>query len=288
MLRLLAIDIDGTLLDSRGEIPAAHAQALAIASARGIRVALVTGRSLHFTRHVADALPLPVTLVVNNGALVKTPGGGTALRRPLDRETARAILDGTRAHETSVAVVVDRDPRRDDGPHVLFEHMDWTHPHRRGYYERNQAFIGRAAPLAEALAEDPLEVLFTGFVAPMRAVAEAVRRLPVADRVSVALTEYEHRDFSLVDVNAAGCSKGDTLARWTADIGLTREEVMAVGDNLNDLDMLQFAGIPVVMGNAADALKQHGFHVTASNDEDGLAAAIHRFILAPDGHLTRP
>jgi Cof subfamily protein (haloacid dehalogenase superfamily) len=280
MLRLLAIDIDGTLLDSRGEVPASHAAALAAAGARGVHVALVTGRSLHFTRHVADALPLPVTLVVNNGALVKTPDGATPISRPLDLETARAVIRGTRAHQTSIAVVVDRDGD-DEGPHVLFEHMDWTHPHRRGYFERNEAFIGRVSPLADALTEDPIEVLFTGFVAPMRQVADEVRRLPVSDRVSVAVTEYEHRDFSLVDVNAAGCTKGDTLARWTAALGLTREEVMAVGDNLNDLDMLRFAGTAVVMGNAADALKRHGFHVTGDNDEGGLAAAIDRFVVNP-------
>jgi hypothetical protein len=278
MLKLLAIDIDGTLLDSRGAIPPAHAQALARVAAQGMHVALVTGRSLHFTRHVADALPAPATLVVNNGALVKTPDGATALRRPLPRDIAAAVLEGTLGHQTSLAIVVDRDPRHDEGPQVLFEHMDWTHPHRRGYYARNHAFIARVSPLTEALTEDPLEVLFTGHVAPMREVADLVRRLPVADHVSVAITEYEQRDFALVDVNAAGCSKGDTLARWTATLGILPKEVMAVGDNLNDLDMLQFAGTAVVMGNAADALKRHGFHVTASNDEDGLAVAIDRFI----------
>lgn len=278
MVKLLAIDIDGTLLDSNGTIPPAHARALARVAAQGVHIALVTGRSLHFTRHVADALPAPATLVVNNGALVKTADGETAMRRPLARDTARAVLDGTRQHRTSVAIVVDRDPRHDDSPQVLFDHMDWTHPHRRGYYARNRAFIARVSPLTDALREDPLEVLFTGHIAPMREVAADLRRLPVADRVSVALTEYEHRDFSLVNVNAAGCSKGDTLARWTAGLGLGRDEVMAVGDNLNDLDMLQFAGTAVVMGNASDSLKRHGFHVTASNDDHGLAAAIDRFI----------
>jgi hydroxymethylpyrimidine pyrophosphatase-like HAD family hydrolase len=93
------------------------------------------------------------------------------------------------------------------------------------------------------------------------------------------LTEYELRDFSLVDVNDAGCSKGSTLARWAGTRGVAREEVMAVGDNLNDLEMLEFAGTAVVMGNASPAVQARGFHLTASNDEDGLADAIRRFIL---------
>ena len=113
----------------------------------------------------------------------------------------------------------------------------------------------------------------------MRALVDALRSLPVADQISVAITEYEHRDFSLVDVNAAGCSKGTTLARWAASRSLTSGEIMAVGDNLNDVEMLDFAGVAVVMGNATDALKSRGYYLAASNDEGGLATAIRQHAL---------
>jgi Cof subfamily protein (haloacid dehalogenase superfamily) len=269
-IRLLAIDIDGTLLDSGGRIPQAHRGALADASAQGIAIVLVTGRSYHFTRHIADALSLPLTLIVNNGAVVKHADGVTLMRRVLPRETAAGVLAGTRAFEESVAVVFDRLDERQ----IVFERMDWTHPHRRGYYERNKAFIVEVSPLSDALTEDPIQVMFNGSVAPMRVLAGELRAMPTASQFSVALTEYEHRDFSLLDVNGAGCSKGSTLARWTGACGFTREEVMAVGDNLNDLDMLEFAGTAVVMGNAAESLKARGFHLTGTNDEDGLATAI--------------
>jgi hypothetical protein len=269
-IRLLAIDIDGTLLDSGGRIPEAHHRALADASAQGIAIALVTGRSYHFTRHIADALSLPLTLIVNNGAVVKDADGVTLMRRVLPRQIAAAVLAGTRAFEESVAVVFDRADERQ----IVFERMDWTHPHRRGYYERNKAFIAEVSPLSDALTEDPIQVMFNGSVAPMRALAGELRAMPTASQFSVALTEYEHRDFSLLDVNGAGCSKGSTLARWTVACGFTREEVMAVGDNLNDLDMLEFAGTAVVMGNAAESLKARGFHLTGTNDEEGLATAI--------------
>jgi len=269
-IRLLAIDIDGTLLDSGGRIPEAHHGALAEASAQGIAIALVTGRSYHFTRHVADALSLPLTLIVNNGAVVKHADGVTLMRRVLPRDTAAGGPAGTRAFEESVAVVFDRQDERQ----IVFERMDWTHPHRRGYYERNKAFITEVSPLSDALTEDPIQVMFNGSVAPMRVLAGELRAMPTASEFSVALTEYEHRDFSLLDVNGAGCSKGSTLARWTGACGFTRDEVMAVGDNLNDLDMLEFAGTAVVMGNAAESLKARGFHLTGTNDEEGLATAI--------------
>jgi Cof subfamily protein (haloacid dehalogenase superfamily) len=273
MIRLIAIDIDGTLLDGRGHLPDAHRDAVVEASARGIEIALVTGRSFHFTQAVLERLPVPLTLIVNNGAVVKRKSGETEWRHVLDREAARAILAETQHLEDSVAIVFDRPGERQ----IMFERMDWTHPNRRGYYQKNQAYITAAPPpLADVLTEDPIQVMFNGSVKPMRALVDALRAMPIADRFSVALTEYEARDFSLVDVNGASCSKGTTLAKWVEARGLTPAEVMAIGDNLNDVEMLDFAGVAVVMGNATDAIKSRGYTLTGTNDEGGLAAAIRR------------
>jgi len=275
MIRLLAIDIDGTLLDSRGLLPDVHRDALVDAAARGIEVALVTGRSFHFTQPIVELLPLPLTLICNNGAVVKRKTGETELRHLLSRDAARDILAETRHFEDCVAIVFDRPDERQ----IVFERMDWSHPNRRGYYEKNKAYItAAAAPLADMLTEDPIQVMFNGSVAPMRALAASLRAMAIADRFAVAITEYERRDFSLVDVNGAGCSKGTTLARWVAARGWGRDEVMAVGDNLNDVEMLDFAGTAVVMDNATDALKARGYLRTGSNDEGGLADAIRTLI----------
>jgi Cof subfamily protein (haloacid dehalogenase superfamily) len=274
MIRLIAIDIDGTLLDGRGRLPAAHKDALIDADARGIAIALVTGRSFHFARPVADLLPMPLTLIVNNGAVVKDKSGATELRHVLSREAARQVLQDTRAFEDSVAIVFDR-ATVDHERQIVFARMDWSHPSRRGYFEKNRAFIAAADGLLDdELSDDPIQVMFNGSVAPMRALVDALRAMPIADQFTVALTEYEKRDFSLVDVNGAGCSKGTTLARWVATRGWSRDSVMAVGDNFNDVEMLDFAGAPYLMGNATDALKSRGYRLTASNDEGGLAAAI--------------
>jgi hypothetical protein len=274
MITLLAVDIDGTLLDSRGRMPEAHRDALVEVAARGVEVALVTGRSFHFTRPIAELLPIPLTLIVNNGAVVKDRAGATALRHLLSRSAARLVLEETRTYEDSVAIIFDRPDERQ----IVFERMDWSHPHRRGYYEKNKAFIAEApAPLADMLTEDPIQVMFNGGVAAMRTLTAALRALAAADQYAVAITEYEARDFALVDVNGAGCSKGATLARWAGTRGLGREAVMAVGDNFNDVEMLDFAGVAVVMGNAADALKSRGYRLTASNDEGGLATAVRNY-----------
>ena len=278
MIRLLAIDIDGTLLDSRGRLPDAHRDALVEAATLGVEVALVTGRSFHFTGPVVDLLPIPLTLIVNNGAVVKRKTGETELRHVLTREAARRVLDETRHFEDSVAIVFDRADERQ----IVFERMDWSHPNRRGYYEKNQAFIAAApAPLREMLTEDPIQVMFNGSVEPMRELVASLRALPIADQFSVAITEYTARDFSLVDVNAAGCSKGTTLAAWVERRGWTAAQVAAIGDNFNDIEMLDFAGTAYVMGNATAALQERGYRVTGTNDEGGLAAAIRECLQSP-------
>ena len=271
MIRLLAVDIDGTLLDSRGRLPDAHRDALIDASALGVEVALVTGRSYHFTRPVVDLLPIPLTLMLNNGAVVKGKDGVTERRHVLSRDAARRVIDETQLFDDSVAIVFDRPDERQ----IVFERMDWSHPNRRGYYEKNKAFIAAtASPLRDVLTEDPIQVMFNGSVEPMRALVATLRAMPIADQFSVAITEYVARDFALVDVNAAGCSKGTTLARWVVARGMTPADVMAIGDNLNDVEMLDFAGTAYVMGNATDALKARGYCVTGTNDEEGLSTAI--------------
>jgi hypothetical protein len=278
MIRLLAIDIDGTLLDSRGRLPDAHRDALIDASARGVEVALVTGRSFHFTTAVIERLPIPLTLIVNNGAVVKRRDGTTELRHVLARDAARRILDETGHLEDSVAIVFDRSDERQ----IVFDRMDWSHPNRRGYYEKNKAFIAESpSPLRDMLTEDPIQIMFNGSVEPMRQLVASLRAMPIADRFAVAITEYVPRDFSLVDVNGAGCSKGTTLATWAERRGLTPAEVAAFGDNLNDVEMLDYAGTAYIMGNAIDSLKSRGYRQAASNDEGGLAHAVKACLKGP-------
>ncbi len=110
----------------------------------------------------------------------------------------------------------------------------------------------------------------------MRDLAAALRRRPGFE---VAVTEYVHRDFSLIDITGPGATKGQALAHRAAQLGLDATQVMAVGDNFNDLEMLQFAGTPVVMGNAAGDLKERGWHVTGDQNDAGLAQAIEFFAL---------
>jgi Cof subfamily protein (haloacid dehalogenase superfamily) len=274
MIRLIGIDVDGTLLDSRGQMPPANIDAIHDAVGAGIHVALVTGRSYPFARPIADPLPPSITLIVSNGAVERGMDGSTLARRLLDRGVAHSVLHATRPFRHAAALVFDRDADRQ----VIFETMDWEHPARKAYWARNQSLIAQSVPLEEALVEDPIQVMFNGGVETMRSLADVLRA--DARDFAVSLTEYIHRDFSLIDVTAPSATKGRALAWRAEQLGLAREDVMAVGDNFNDLDMLEFAGLPVVMENAVAGLKERGWAVTGHHDQAGLADAIRRFALA--------
>jgi Cof subfamily protein (haloacid dehalogenase superfamily) len=274
-VRLIALDIDGTLLDSRWQISEANRAAIAEAARRGIEVALVTGRRYDFALPVAQEIDSPLTMIVNNGALIRSKDGRTHVRHLLPRDIARNVLQITQTWRDGAAVVFDRP----SAEQVMIESLKTDDSMRAAYYSRNKQFIGLANPLESCLTEDPIQVMFSGNIAPLREAEATLRAAPFASEFALAVTIYAKKDFAMIDVINPSCSKGSSLAEWAALRGIDREDVLAIGDNHNDLEMLTFAGIPVVMANCVAELKTFGWHETASNDHDGVAAAIEHFAL---------
>jgi hypothetical protein len=195
----------------------------------------------------------------------------------LPAETARQVLAATPEFRGSAAVIFDRPGARQ----VIMERVDWDDPFRGGYFRRNREYIAEVAPLGDCLSgsEDPIQVMYAGTCAPMRAAMKSLEALSRARDFTLALTEYENRDFSILDVLRRDVTKGKALAEWTRQRGFGRENVLAIGDNWNDRQMLEFAGSPVLMGNCIAELKACGWPITLSNDEDGVAAAIRNYAL---------
>jgi len=274
-VRLIALDIDGTLLDSHWQLPEANREAIAAATRRGIEVALVTGRRYNFALPIALQIEAPLTMIVSNGAVIRTQDGETHVRHMLPRATAARVLELTRPWRDCSGVVFDRSQENQ----IVVESLNADDPIRTAYYTRNREFLGLANPLESCLTEDPIQVMLSGNVARMRDAEVALRRASFTAEFALAVTVYETRNFSMIDVINPVCSKGSALAEWAALRGVAREDVLAIGDNHNDLDMLTFAGIPVVMGNGVAELKGFGWHETSSNDEGGVAAAIEHFAL---------
>src|SRR5882724_2164907 len=275
-VRLIALDIDGTLLDSRWRVSDPNRHAIQEATRRGIEVALVTGRRYDFALPVAQGLGCPITMIVNNGGLIRSSDGRTRLKRVLPVKTAREVLVLAAAWRAGAAVIFDR-PRENQ---LILEQLEPDDTLRYAYYSRNLDFIGVVSPIEDCLTEMPLQVMFSGTVAEMDSLEQLLLGSEVAAEIKLACTKYASKDFAMLDVLPPGCTKGAALADWANSQGLQRDEILAIGDNHNDFEMLEFAGIAVVMQNCVPELKTYGWHETHSNDESGVAAAIERFALS--------
>ena len=146
------------------------------------------------------------------------------------------------------------------------------------WLEKNMEFIEFVVPIEKALVSDPVQAMFCGTMARMNEALRALDGAGMDGKITVLRTEYPARDLSMIDVLNAGCSKGHALERWAAHRGYRREEVMAIGDNHNDVEMLEFAGHPVIMGNACEELRGRGWRVTRGNDACGVAAAVEEVV----------
>src|SRR5439155_8131567 len=132
--------------------------------------------------------------------------------------------------------------------------------------------------LENALITDPIQAMFCGSIARMGEALSSLESSSVKERITVLRTEYPLRDLSIVDVLNRDCSKGHALERWARHRGIPREQVMAIGDNFNDIEMLAFAGVPFIMGNACEELRRKGWTVTLPNDQCGVASAIEQVL----------
>jgi Cof subfamily protein (haloacid dehalogenase superfamily) len=283
-IKLIALDLDGTLLDSRGELSERNRAAIAAARERGAQVAVVTGRRFRDAQPVALELGLDAPVIAHNGALTKHARTlDTVAVLLMSAETARAVVGLGRAHGADALVSDDHIGQGllvydhiSEGNTALAKYIAWS---RRVVGPEAAEAIRQVASLEEYLDHDPLHVAFSGGCAEMEQLAR-VMEAEIGGSVKLLLTLYPRTDFALLDVLHPAASKGAGLAAAAAELGLAPEEVMAVGDNFNDLEMLAYAGTGVLMGNADPALRERGdFHTTASNDEDGVAEAIERFVL---------
>jgi HAD superfamily hydrolase (TIGR01484 family) len=291
-VRMIAIDLDGTLLGAEGEVSAGNRAALNAALAAGIEVVIATGRRHCYALKVLRRLELPplLNLVSSNGAVVRRLDS-RLVETTLMARTAAAWLCGHLAEfRNALVITFDRvNAHGEDtrGALVVEELADLNSSIAR-WMEANAPYIERVRPIEASLhADDPIQMMLCGTVERMR----RAERLMLADsRVAAAgegraeavialnRTEYPDRDLSIVDILPAGCSKGAALLRLAAARGIAAAEVMAIGDNWNDVSMLEIAGWPVLMANApADLLPgaaQQGWSIPGTNLEDGVAKAI--------------
>jgi Cof subfamily protein (haloacid dehalogenase superfamily) len=270
-IRLLALDIDGTLLNSQFQISEANLSALQRARAAGIEVVLVTGRRHDFAMPIATQLGFDdLWLIRSNGAITHSLAGENFYRDLLPAELCRELCGAMIEFRGNTVLTFDKKAKGS----IVLEHLNDLENSIRRWLEKNLEYIDFVIPIEDSLVTDPVQAMFCGPIARMHEALAALQGCHLNERITVLRTEYPVRDLSIVDILNQGCSKGHALERWAGFRGLSRDQVIAVGDNYNDIEILAFAGYPVIMGNASEDLRSRGWKVTLTNDQDGVAAAL--------------
>jgi len=281
-VRLVAIDVDGTLLPSFAQtVSERTARALRAAQAAGITVAVATGRRVAYTLPLLQphGLRADTPLITSNGAVTRTLDGDLIDHCHLESRVARAICGLLRPFGTLVFTF----DRKGKGELVL-EDLEMAACNISMWVEANRDAIEVVKPLERALddGEDPIQGMVTGRLGQMKQAEEALKASPWHAHCECVRTEYPARDLSILDLMPPGVTKGWALARLAARLGVESRETMAIGDNWNDLNMLEWAGQAILMGNAASELrtlaKLRGWKQAPPNDQDGVAAVLEKLI----------
>jgi Cof subfamily protein (haloacid dehalogenase superfamily) len=273
-IHLLAADIDGTLLNPKFEISETDLAALRRAHKEGVEVILVTGRRHTFALPIAKQLGFGLWLISSNGAITRSLSGETFHRDMLPAETCRKLCSVMREFRGNIVLTFDTEKKGA----VVLEHMRDLNDSIQRWLEKNLQYIDFVIPLEKSLTTDPVQAMFCGRIERMHQAMGILATSGLENDITVLRTEYPVRDLSIVDVLNQGCSKGHALQRWANYRGIPREQVLAIGDNYNDIEMLAFAGLPFIMGNASEELRGRGWAVTLGNDQNGVAAAVEQVL----------
>jgi hydroxymethylpyrimidine pyrophosphatase-like HAD family hydrolase len=293
--RLIAIDLDGTLLNSSGQVSPRNLAALRLAESSGIEIVISTGRRHSFAMRVLRDLNLrPASAVVSsNGTVIRTIGSELIHCTHLPLSTARWLCSHLNDYRNTLVLTFDlTGPDGEDSRGALIvQHLDELHASIGRWIRANERYIAQVSRIEDALhpgANPPIQMMLCGPIDRMREAEALLVQHPLVTPVGehespqaeVALhrTTYPDTDLTLLDILPAGCSKASALRHIARLRGLTSADILAIGDNWNDVAMLRLAGHAALMSNAPDDLKAlastSGWLMVPSNDEDGVAVAI--------------
>lgn len=271
---MVVLDVDGTLRDSRGTIRPAVAEAVREVVRRGGLVTLATGRRFDSASRIAADLGLELPLVLHGGALVQDSLTGEVLYEDvLGAGVVREIVERIVSH-CAQPVLFPSPVRADE---VLSGPAERDSPATVRYLAR-QPSVRRMEYTRLAREERIVGVRVFEYEDVLRPLRDALAGRPDC-RMLLWDPAYTGFRGYLLEMVAAGCSKAKALVYLTARHGIGMDRVMAVGDQLNDLEMLEAVGLGVAMGNAVPLVRERAGAVVATNDEDGVADALLRFVL---------
>ncbi|GAC1657375.1 MAG: sugar-phosphatase [Ktedonobacteraceae bacterium] len=280
-IKMLVIDLDGTLLNPEGKITSATIKSVQMAQEAGIVVTLATARRYCNTAKIASELLLAGPIILYDGAeIVQHPQGSILYTRPIEAQIAQEAVNVLVRHGVQPVV----HPNDGQVEEVWTELAEQDSLELNAYFEVYRQKIRRM----------PYQNLCAGNSDPLRVVAftseEAIQRvIPEIATLPCSWTMIKRGSYGCAElvVMDKGCTKASGVAALAQVLSIPMSEVMAIGDNNNDIAMLQAAGWGVAMGQAAEHVKAAADAVTTSNAEDGVAQAIERYVLRNTPQLTR-
>jgi Cof subfamily protein (haloacid dehalogenase superfamily) len=259
---LIALDLDGTLLDVDDDISPANRKAIRAALEAGVRVVLVTGRGADAPARIVRDLHLNLPSICAHGALTKDFLSGKVLGHiPVPLVHALPMLQYAEQNELNIAVYAEERFYRLEGTELYME--DQRGPHWR-----------EVPSIVMALKTPPTFIRFLGRES-VDAMREAFSDLPLHYKYE------EWGEFQECAITSLEATKKNALERLCADLQIPAERVMAIGDSRNDVPMMRWAGTGVAMGNASEEVREAVGRVTTSCWQDGVAKAIHDYVLGP-------
>lgn len=282
--KMIAIDMDGTLVHPGGTVSPGNQEALDRARRAGARVVIATGRRHSYAMKVLKTGNFHAEDIVlsSNGAVARTMAGHLLFRESMPVETALWLCETVDAYRNCLVFTFDTaDADGNEGPGALaLEQLDELNASIEKWMVANAADIRHVSPIETAFETAAFPAIQAMLCGGMERMEEAFRMLDTANegRLSLTRTVYPLRNLCILDILPQGCSKGAGLAHLLTEEGLTSNDLMAIGDNWNDLTMLELARWPMLMGNAPDELRElarnRGWTVTKHHHEDGVAEAI--------------
>ncbi len=273
--RILALDIDGTILDPHGKLPAAVRDAVASARRHGLRVILCTGRRFRTAVPWARELELEGAIVVNNGTLVKNIQSGETLRHNyLPIEEYAPVISFVR-RRGSPLVYVDTYHQNVD---LVTERCSKTHAFQRAYLNDNTDFFQTVDDLHGQPRSDVIMVSTMADEVTLTAMRGEAQE-EFGDRIRIHTLINKNYQGLILEFLSPKSGKWSALEAVAAEANVSAEEIIAVGDDTNDIEMIRNAGLGIAMGNAAPEVKQAADHVVRSNAEGGVVEAIRKALL---------
>ena len=279
-IRLVISDLDGTLLDSTGRISPRTRESIARARELGVVVTFATGRHWDSAKGIAYELSLSEGVICNNGAMIIDPKDGIPVYRDyLPVHVTRKAIEVWREEGLDYVAFI-----HDDLGEIIYYDRSPQHRAAVGFVQGSKLISRVEDCTRESRLVSSPKILAVGSLEDTRRVGERLtRELEAEAEVVIYGATPPRDDYGAIEVFAKDCTKASAAKYLAKALGIETEAVMALGDDVNDLELLEYAGLAVAVANSIPEVKSAADHITGTNGEDGFAAALERFVLGNEG-----